>query len=195
MNYAKLRKLKEGFYFGIEDLANLLKIKTASARVLCSRYIKKGYFVRLKRNFYVLNESWENFNKEDLLRITNMLQVPSYVSFMTALSIYELTTQVQKDFFESVSLKRSMNTDVKGIAFNYYKFKKQYYFDFIKKDDIFIASREKAFIDAVYLYSLGKYKLDFNSIDLNKLDKTKLKNILKVFPDKTKIIIKKLCRI
>ena len=195
MRYSELLKLKDKFYFGVDDLQELFKIKHGSARVLCSRYVKKGFFVRLKKNFYVLNETWENFNEDSLLKIANILQVPSYVSFMTALSVYGLTSQVQKDFLESASLKRSQKNNIKGTAFNYYKLKKQHYSGFIKKDGIFIATKEKAFIDAVYLYSFGKYKFDFNSIDMEKLNKNKLKEIIKKYPERTKNVLKKLCRI
>lgn len=195
MNYPELRKLKEKFYFSVDDLQDLLKIRRESARVLCSRYTKNGIFVRLKRNLYVLNENWENFARQDLLKMANFLQVPSYISFMTALSVYEVTTQVPRGFLESASLKRSIKADIKGVIFNYYKLKKQYYFGFIKKDNIFIATQEKAFVDAVYLCSFGKYRLDFDSLSLDKLDKDKLREVLKVFPRKTKTMVKKLCRI
>lgn len=195
MRYAELRKLRDRLYFTLEDLQDLLGIKPESARVLCTRCNKKGIFIRLKRNFYVLNEKWDSFSQEDYLKISNLLQVPSYISFMTALSFYEITTQVQRDYFESVSVKRSVRFNINGITFNFYKLKKQYYFDFIKKGDIFIATKEKAFIDAVYLYSFGKYRLDFSSLDLDKLDKGKIKKILKVYPRKTRNIAKKLCGI
>jgi predicted transcriptional regulator of viral defense system len=195
MNYSILRKLKEKPYFSVEDLRDLLKVKPESARVLCSRYNKNGVFVRLKRNFYTLSENWENFDAPDFFKIANSLQVPSYISFMTALSVYELTTQVQRSFFESASIKRSISLNVKGAAFTYYKLKKNFYFDFIKKDGIFIASKEKALIDSCYLYSFGRYKFDFDSIDFNKFDKEKLKKILKFFPNKTGDIAKKLCKI
>lgn len=195
MNYSALRKLKEKPYFSVEDLRDLLKIKPESARVLCSRYNKNGVFVRLKRNFYTLSENWENFDTPDLFKIANSLQVPSYISFMTALSVYELTTQVQRSFFESASIRRSIRINVKGAAFTYYKLKKQFYFDFTKRDDVFIASKEKALIDSIYLYSFGRYKFDFESIAFDKFDNERLKRILKGFPDKTRDIAKKLCKI
>lgn len=108
---------------------------------------------------------------QDFLRVSNFLQVPSDVSFTTALSLYEITTQVQRDFFESDSLRRSISYKIRGTIFNYYKIQKMYYFDFMKKEDIFIATGEKAFIDSIYLYSFGKYKMDFSAIDLERLDK------------------------
>lgn len=195
MHYLKLIKLKEKAYFNLEDLQGLLDIKLESARVLSSRYVKSGIFLRLKRNLYILAQKWQELGYAELLGLANIIQVPSYVSFMTALSFYEITTQLQRDFFENASLKRSLKINTEGRAFNYYKLKKQFYFDFVKKDNIFIATKEKAFLDSIYLYSLGKYSLDFDSLDLNKLDKNRLKKIVKVFPSKTQSIIKKLCKI
>ncbi len=195
MNYLKLRELNNKVYFGIEDLADLLKIKPESAKVLCSRYAKNGFFVRVKRNFYVLSEAWEKFGTEDFLKVANLLQTPSYISLLTALSAYELTTQVQQNYIESVCLKRSIKINISGASFNYYKLKKEHYFDFIKKDGIFIATKEKAFVDSVYLYSFGKYRLDFDSLSLEKLSRSRLKDIIKHYPDKTQRLIKKLCKI
>jgi predicted transcriptional regulator of viral defense system len=194
MKYFELRKLKSKLFFTLEDLQDLLGIKIESARVLCTRYTEKGIFIRLKKNFYVLTESWEAFLNEDFLKLSNFLQVPSYVSFTTALSFYEITTQLQRNFFESASVKRSIRFNTKGTVFNYYKIQKKYFFDFIKKGEIFIATKEKAFIDSVYLYSFGKYKMDFSSIDIARLNKKKIKELSGIYPEKTRGIIKRLCR-
>ena len=195
MDYGALQKLSGRLYFTAGDAAEIFNITIPSARVLCTRYVKRGIFLRLKKNFYVLDQNWKNISREDRLKIANFLQVPSYVSFMTALSLYEVTTQVQRDFFESASLKRSVRFDARGTVFNYYKMKKEYYFDFIKKDKIFIATPEKAFVDMVYLYSFGKYAVDFASLDVEKLDKGRLREITAVFPQKTRNIVRRVCRI
>ncbi len=195
MRYIELKKLKEKLYFTASDLAATLAIKPESAKVLCSRYVKNGLFIRLKNNFYVIEDNYSTASRDYSFRLANFLQVPSYISFMTALSLYEVTSQVQRNFFESASLKRSRQFKTEGRAFSFYKLKKPYYFGFIKKNDIFIATKEKAFLDALYLYSFGKYKIDFSSLDLEKLDKERLKMLLKTFPRKTKNIVKKLCRI
>lgn len=195
MKYDSIRQLRANLYFTVEDLANLLEITSESARVLCSRYTKKGLFVRLKKNVYILSERWDVRSRDDVLRICNILQVPSYLSFMTALSLYEVTTQVQRDFYENASVKRSVRYDVQGVSFHYYKLQKKYYFDFIRKDDLFIATPEKAFIDSVYLYSFGKYALDFSSIDIHKLDKDRIRDVMKGYPKKTIGIVRKICGI
>ncbi|NWF76214.1 MAG: hypothetical protein HXY53_06520 [Nitrospirae bacterium] len=195
MKYTELRKLKSKLFFTLEDLQDLLNIKKESARVLSTRYTKKGIFIRLKKNFYVLRDAWEVFSNEDFLKLSNLLQVPSYVSFTTALSFYEITTQLQRNFFESVSVKRSIRLNINGTVFNYYKIQKKYFFSFMKERNIFIATKEKAFIDSVYLYSFGKYKMDFSAIDIARLDKKKIKELSVVYPEKTRGIIKQLCKI
>lgn len=190
-----LEKLAKKPYFSTEDLTNLLMIKPESAKVLATRYTKNRVFIRLKRDCYVLTQNWQNFTTEDFLLIANFIQVPSYISFMTALNFYEVTTQVQREFFESAAQKRTIKFNINGTVFSYYKLKKEYYFDFIKDRDIFIATKEKAFIDSIYLYSFGKYNLDFASLDLTKLDKKRIREIIKIYPDKTIALVKKLCKI
>jgi predicted transcriptional regulator of viral defense system len=192
MKYAELQLLQSRLYFSPEDVAEALDTKPASAKVLCTRYAKRGIFIRLKRNFYLLAQRWQNMPQEDFMKIANLLQVPSYISFMSALSYYQVTTQVQRDFWESAAVKRSIKFDIKGVSFNFYKLKKQFYFDFVKQGDIFIATPEKALVDAIYLYSFGKYKFDISSLDLGKLDKKKIKRIIRVYPEKTKNIIMKM---
>lgn len=194
MKYKKILKLQSKRFFNTFDVAQVCGIKPESAWVLCSRYVKEGIFIRLKKNTYTLERNWKSWAKDDFFGISNFLQVPSYISFMTALSFYGVTTQVQRDFFESASLKRSRKFEIEGVLFNYYKLKKQYYSDFNKTGGFFIASKEKAFVDSVYLYSFGKYKIDLSSIDLNKLDKAKVKKIIQAYPLKTKVIMEKLCR-
>lgn len=81
----------------------------------------------------------------------------------------------------------------KEAVFNYVKVQARYYGDFVKTDGIFIATKEKAFVDAAYLYSFGKYKFDVDSLDMKKLDIKKLRSIIKIYPQKTKETVKRLC--
>jgi predicted transcriptional regulator of viral defense system len=195
MDYTRLKRLSKKIFFSVEDLAEIFSIKPGSARVLASRHVKKGLFIRLKNNFYVLDQAWERYSREDFFKIANFLQVPSYISLMSALAWHEVTTQAQRNYFESIDLKRSTHFDERGAVFHYYKFQKKYYFGFQKEAGVFMATKEKAFADAIYLYSFGKYKLDLDSIDFRKFDKAALTKILKVFPKKTKDMAQKLCKI
>jgi len=195
MNYSDFKKLSTRLYFTVYDLAELLNIKNESAMVLCSRYAKKNIFIRLKNNFYVLEQKWEYLTREDFFKISNFLQVPSYISFMTALTYYEVSTQVQQNFFESASLRRTKQIEAKEYVFHFYKLKKEYYFEFIKQGNVFIATKEKALVDAIYLYSFGKYKIDFHSIDFKKFEGDKVEDILTIYPQKTRNVVRRLCAI
>jgi predicted transcriptional regulator of viral defense system len=194
-NYQLIDKLGRKLWFSVDDLAQIAGIKTASARVLASRYTKARLFIRVKKDFYVLSQNWKNYSLEQNLKIANLLQVPSYISFTTALSYYELTTQVPRGFFESAAQKRSVTFNAGGAIFNYYKLKQRYYFDFILRDGIFICTREKAFVDAIYLCSMGRYKIDWDALDLGKLDRRRIRRIVSLFPEKTKRLAGKICRI
>ena len=186
MKYNDIKKINK-LYFTYQDVAKILSISEDSARVLCTRYVKQKYLIRLKRNFYILKERWDSITPNQRFKLANVLQVPSYISLMTALSFYEYTTQVQQKFVESISLYRTFIIDIERVVFNYSKIKNDYYFGFSKKNNIFIASPEKAFIDSLYLNYLGKYNLDTSSLNLEKIDRKSCENILKRYPSKFKI--------
>ena len=194
-NIARLQELSRKPYFTLGEVAQTFSLQTASARVLCSRYVRQGLLVRFKNNIYTTAWRWEGLTRQDLFKIANILQVPSYISLMTALAYYDVTTQAQNNYQESVCLKRSVAYNVREAVFSYVKLQNRFYGDFIKKDSVFIATKEKAFLDAAYLFSFGKYKFDVDSLDMKKLELRKLKSLLSVYPNKTKETVKRLCGI
>ncbi|MEO0084921.1 MAG: hypothetical protein ABIJ94_04290, partial [candidate division WOR-3 bacterium] len=148
-NYIRLyQQLRSRLCFSVADITQILQIKPTSANMLASRYAKRGLLLRIKKDMYVFPEQWHNFNEVQKYQIANLIQVPSYISFMSALSYYEITTQTQQNFYESAALTRSQQTIINSQIFIYYKLKKQFFFDFVKRDNFFIATKEKAFIDA-----------------------------------------------
>ena len=191
----RLQELSRKPYFTLGEVAQTFSLQTASARVLCSRYVRQGLLVRFKNNIYTTAWKWEGLTRRDLFTIANVLQVPSYISLMTALAYYDVTTQAQNNYQESVCLKRSVAYNVREAVFSYVKLQNRFYGDFIKKDGVFIATKEKAFLDAAYLFSFGKYKFDVDSLDMKKLELRKLKSLLSVYPNKTKETVKRLCGI
>jgi len=178
-------------YFGYEDLAKTLGMSLASARVTASRYVGQGLVVRVKRNIYVLREKWNAAGREEKFILANLGQVPSYISLMTALDYYELTTQVQRDFIESVAVKRTKEIRLNGAIFRYTRVSSDLYFGFNKQKGFFMAIPEKAFLDSVYLMSFGRYALDLASIDAEKLDRSEVKRMSRKFPLKTRKMLEK----
>ncbi len=181
---------QDKLYFTTEDVAGALGIKQASAHVLCSRYVKKGFFIRIKNDFYILEQAWVRYGERDLFRIANHLQTPSYVSLGSALAFYGVTTQVQRNWIESVGLKRTVRFEASGTAFHYFKLKAPQYFGFVKEGDVFIATKEKAFVDVCHLSVYGKYAMDWSACDLSRLDREAAARIGKAFPERTQRFIK-----
>ena len=185
MAYESLLGIDKPF-FSQYDVAHAIGIELSSAAVLCSRYVKKGLLTRLKRGLYSKTESLAHLGQIDLFRIANILQVPSYISLMTALSFYGITTKMHRGFFESISVKRTKMFEIGGFSFHYTKIKPELYRDFIKRDSIFIALPEKAILDSFYLASMGCYAVDISSIDLTKLNKELLTDISLFYPLKVR---------
>ena len=171
---SELSALKAGLFFTVEDVAALRGISVPSAHVLCSRYVRRGFFIRVKQNFYILEQNWERFGRQDFFRVCNYLQVPSYVSLMTALCFHGISTQVQRNWYECVSIRKSSVLEMRGVSFRYHKVQPQIYGGFVQDEGVFIATPEKAFLDAVYLNALGRYPLDWASMDLGRLDRASL---------------------
>jgi predicted transcriptional regulator of viral defense system len=194
MSIRELRKIRQ-LYFTYQDLADLLRISPKSAMVSCSRYVRSGDLVRLKRNYYILRERWENLSRDEAFILANLLQVPSYISLTTALVYYGYTTQIQQDFVESVATKRSREFHVREVTFNFTKIKKEYYSDFIKEGEFFIAGPEKALIDAVYLSSMKRYRLDVDSLDMEKFNTKKILKIVSNYPARVQKLLGDLCGI
>ena len=185
MSYYQLLKIQKPF-FSLDDVAYTLGIQPGSAAVLCSRYVKKGLLVRLKRGLYARTEQLRNYGQQDLFRLANFLQVPSYISLTTALSYHGLTTQVQRGFFESISLKRTRKFEVGQFTFLYSKISLDLYKGFERVEDVFIALPEKALLDSLYLASLGRYSLDTSALDLTKVKGEVLENLSLLFPPRVK---------
>lgn len=190
MRHFQLRDIKK-LYFGYEDIAHTLGISLNSAKITAHRYVKQGMTIRVKRNIYVLKERWESFDREQKFVVANLFQVPSYISLMTALDYYEITTQMQRDFIESIVLKRTVTKEIEGTVFNYTKIKSELYDGFFRKQGFFIAEPEKAFLDAIYLMSFGRYSFDIPSIDFSKFDLKKIGSMVKLFPQRTRNFLNK----
>lgn len=193
MRIKALKSIKPVFFSSL-DVASALKISEASARLTCHRYVKKGYLIRPKRDLYLLEENWASLGNPGQYALANRLQVPSYVSFLTALSYHEISTQVQKNFVESAAVTRTKKVESVGWTFRYFKLAGKLYFGFTKKESFFIALPEKALLDALYLMSLSRYRLDWSALDIGKLNRRELKRMAIFFPERTRELARRLCK-
>ncbi|MFZ0451943.1 MAG: type IV toxin-antitoxin system AbiEi family antitoxin domain-containing protein [Desulfatiglandaceae bacterium] len=184
MSYERLLLIAKPF-FSRDEVAHILGVQLDSASVLLHRYMKKGLVTRLKRGLYARTEVLERLEFPDLFRISNILQVPSYVSLYTALSFFGITTQMQRNYVEAISLKRTRYFRAGRFTFRFARIRHSLYGGFLREEGMFIASPEKAFLDVCYLASLGRYRPDIPSLDLGKLDRKKIDELADPYPSAT----------
>jgi predicted transcriptional regulator of viral defense system len=190
MNRDAWGSLKKSLFFSSEDVAGLFGITRSSAQVFCSRQVNNGAFIRLKKDFYLLDERRPYLDRQNFFAIANHLQVPSYISCTTALVYHGVTTQAPQGWYESVALKRSIQYTTGGVTFSYFKLKKECYFGFTKIGPFFMAQKEKALLDACHLSAHGRYAFDLAALAMDRMDKKVLETLMTPFPKRTRNRVK-----
>jgi predicted transcriptional regulator of viral defense system len=162
--------------------------------VAASRYVSQGAVVRLKPDLFMLKNRIESMSREESFRAAAILQTPSYVSFTTALSFHEISTQQQLNFVESAALKRTKRIEVEELTFTFTRLKEEFYGGFERRDDYFIALPEKALADAVYLHAMGRYTFDFHAVLFRKVDLRKTASFLENTNSRVQKFWENVCR-
>lgn len=174
MNYLRLSsalKSNKMYLFTLGDVKNLFPYEKEKAiKNNFTRWLLKGYFVRLKRDLY-------EFVGQDLeieipdLYVANRMYKPSYVSLETALSVYSIipdvaacvtsvttqTTRIFKNRYGSFFYRTC-----KGRAFTGYRLM---LYDGFR---VSIADKEKALVDFLYYRLRSGFPLGFNHERFNK---------------------------
>lgn len=180
--FKKLRALGKP-YFTIADFEKILGLKKESLYIALNRLVKSGLLRRLKRGVYEIA-----FSEGEIEEIANQLYYPSYLSFESALSRYGIMDQIPYTLTFATPQK-SKKIILDGIEVEFRQIKRILFFGYLSQDKILIAEPEKAFLDQIYLFSLGKALVNFKEWDLSTLKKEKLLKYLKPYPPKVKKII------
>ncbi len=90
-----------------------------------------------------------------------------------------------------MAVKRTKEINLNGCFFRYTKVNKDLYYGFKKERGFFIATPEKALLDAFYLMSYGRYSLDASALDASKFVRSEVKRLSIGFPLKTRKMLKK----
>lgn len=171
-------------YFTIADFEKIFGLKKPSLYVALNRLVKSGVLRRLKRGVYELI-----FSGARTEEIANQLYWPSYLSFESALSKYGIMDQVPYTLTFATA-KKSKKIILVDREVEYRQIKKELFFGYKKAGSVLIAEPEKALLDQIYLFSLGKSSISFKEWDMGCLDKERLLKFLKPFPQKVKEITK-----
>ncbi len=162
-----LKKLKElnKLYFTTSDIRKIENYSGGSLYVVLSRLVDRGELIRLTSGIYILPERYGEVEK-----IANMLYLPSYLSFESALSKYGIISQIPYTL-SFATTRKTRKTALDKYAVEYRQLQFDLYFEYSQRDDgVFIATPEKAFFDILYLASLGKLSFDFSSVNLHDID-------------------------
>jgi predicted transcriptional regulator of viral defense system len=153
-------------------------VSKKSASMFILNNVKKGLFLKLRNNLYLLKDS-----RPSHYFIANKLYEPSYVSLETALSRYGIIPETVYAI-TSITTKGTREYDTPIGSFMYQRVKKQAYTGYgLKEIDgrkAFIAEPEKALADHLYFVDLKK-KLLNDRLNLKNINKSKLIAFIKLF--------------
>ena len=140
------------------------------------RNARRGNFVRVKNNFYVLESNWAHYRNSHFYQISNFLQVPSYVSCMTALAFHNITTQVQRDWVRKHNLGAAFPPvgESQDILFVLQSTTSGIILALPKTMDILSPALKKPCWMPWDPHSLGRYPLEWSSLHLDSLDRQRL---------------------
>ncbi|MFH1553037.1 MAG: hypothetical protein ABID83_05315 [Candidatus Omnitrophota bacterium] len=159
------------YLFTLTDIKNLFpgeKEKTIKNNF--TRWLSKGYCVRLKNNLYEFIEPGPEVKIPDLY-VANRLYEPSYVSLETALSIYSIIPDIAAGV-TSVSTRPTRTFRNRHGSFFYRTCRSAAFtgyrlmlYDGFKT---YIADKEKALVDFLYYRLRSGFSLNFDEERFNK---------------------------
>lgn len=160
--------------FSTKDIALLWKEELSPAvRVRLSQYVKNGRLIRVCRGIYAKDENYNH------LELATRIYTPSYISFETVLTRTGINFQHYNNIFVASYVSRDIKVDGHKISFVAIK-------DYVltntlgidNKDNIFIASKERAFLDRIYVSQ------DYHFDHLDVLDWDRVFEILPIYRNK-----------
>ncbi len=189
MHYIELRESLAKF-FSVDDIQKILKINKPSAKVLSSRYIRQGLFLRITQNLYVWKTDLSGLSTYEKCQIAGKIKVNSYVSFYGAL-YYHNVYRFKPDAIQSVNFIKSYERKIENTQWNHFKFPKKYYFGFEKTSAGFlVAEPEKAIVDIIYLNSIGRHFDSMKMINIEHLSQEKMLKYIEIFPKRAQKLMK-----
>ena len=171
--------------FTVKDLKKLFpgesNLKTAVKRLKDA-----GVIVSVARGMYSLQGKSLNIEK-----LANQIYYPSYISFESALATYGVMNQGLYQITLATN-RHSKKINLAGTICEYIKIKESLFFGFTLIKGVYLAEPEKAFLDELYLLTLGKRPVNYREWYLKELDKTKIKKYLEAYGRRVREMVRKL---
>jgi len=178
-------KIKKGEYldtllrspktiFSTKDVALLWGEKSeAAARVRLSYYVRTGKLIRVHRGLYAKDKNYDKFE------LATKIYTPSYISFETVLAKAGIVFQFYGQIFVASYVTREITTDDQ--TYSYKRVRDSILTNRIgveAKDNYYIASPERAFLDVVYSNK------DYHFDNLSPLNWERVFEILPIYENK-----------
>ena len=173
-------------YFHFSELQKLYPSEKESLKVLLSRWSKQGLIERLGRGYYAFELS-----AVDYLQFSQELIEPSYLSFEYALFYHHLLEQIPSTV-TLATVKRGQTIPVGNWTFEYSHLKQALFFGFEMQKDIYVATREKALCDLLYLMSRGIRSADLTGLEAKSFQRKRLVKMFASFPPSVKVMARSL---
>ncbi len=159
--------------FSPQDLRHLLNTSEVSIRFLLTRAHKRGDIQKLRRGLYALPDK-----APSELEIANALVKPSYVSFHYAMAYYHLIPEAVYQV-ASATTRNTRRFQFAGTEYSYRHLKTAAFAGYKPEQvggrTVLIAEPEKAFLDSLYLATLGRLtlpeRLDAQALDWKRVIK------------------------
>jgi predicted transcriptional regulator of viral defense system len=166
-------------FFSMKDLKKLFP-EESYLRISVKRMLDAGVIFQIAHGFYALKQ--ENLDVE---KLATQLYYPSYISFESALSKYDVINQGMYGL-SLATTRHSKKIALAGVDCEYSQIKPALFFGFDLVNDTYMAQAEKAFLDLIYLMCLGKRKGNTSGWELDVLNQKKLVEYVAFYPDAVK---------
>jgi len=166
-------------FFSMKDLKKLFP-EESHLRISVKRMLDAGVIFQIAHGLYALKQ--ENLDVE---KIATRFYYPSYISFESALSKYDVINQGLYGL-SLATTRHSKKVSLSGVDCEYSQIKPALFFGFDLLNGTYLAQPEKAFLDMVYLMTLGRRKGNTSEWHLDMLDKRKLAEYMAFFPKNVK---------
>lgn len=180
------KKLKKGEYFdtllrskktifSTKDVALLWGGESeAAARIRLSYYVSAGKLIRVHRGLYAKDKNYDKFE------LATKIYTPSYISFETVLAKAGIVFQFYGQIFVASYVTREIIAD--GQTYSYKRIRDSILTNHAGveiKDNYYIASPERAFLDVVYSNK------DYHFDNLSPLNWERVFEILSIYNNKS----------
>jgi len=171
----KLGELNK-LYFTVPDFEKILGLKRVSLYVTLTRLVKAGVLARLRKNLYTLFTG-----QYDIEQMAEELYFPSYLSFESALARYGVLSQIPYAITLATT-RPPKSLPIANTKVEYSHIKKNIFFGYLLENGKYIAEKEKALLDQLYMVSRGKRSISIEELDLREINREKLEEYAKRFP-------------